>query len=930
MLEIVTNLFNSNNRNMKALKKLVSEIEAKKPEMAEKSFEDFQNRTSEIKQMLSAQENRSFESDSVLLEQLLPETFAMIREAAGRIIGEFTFEEQLMVGIVLHQGGLAEQKTGEGKTHAAVHPTYLNALTGRGAHVVTVNDYLARRDAEWMGPIYHMMGLSVGVINSQNQSFIYEPPIEVSEAAFPLSEEYKNNTGTGKYLKEVTRREAYQCDITYGTNNEFGFDYLRDNMVQKFDQVVQTNALGEFGAHHFVIVDEADSILIDEARTPLIISAPAEESNELYQRLANIFKSLDKGNYDKEAKKVIDGDYAVDEKTKNGIISDIGWKKIAKSLGIEEDVLHSDPSRKFHAQRAADSYAYERDKDYVVKDGEVLIVDSFTGRLMPGRRYSEGLHQALEAKEGVAIQKESKTLATITFQNYFRLYQKLSGMSATIMTEAEEFFKIYELESIAIPTHRPVARVDHSDRIYKHQRAKWKAIVDEIEEINKIGQPILAGTTSVENNELLSNLLKRRSIKHELLNAKNHLREADIVAKAGQKGAVTIATNMAGRGTDIKLGQGVKELGGLHVIGTERHEARRIDNQLRGRSGRQGDPGSSRFFVALDDDLMRIFNGDKIAGLMTRFNLPEDMPIEANIVSKSIENSQKKVESYNFDIRKHLVEYDDVINKQREIIYERRRRLLRASDGDSTSQANIKQQLIDIMVNYARQLLTAAMANPETDIQEVVNELDAFLSLNASDKTSLKEIIDKIGATHDTESVISELVSFIEYRYEAQEKALGNDQMRQIERVILLSTIDYYWMEHIDALDELRYGVRLRAYGQRDPLVEFKNEAFRMFSELLAEIDYEVIHRLFKVKLAQPVPQTSEILDEAQTEHKQIGQFQVDRAEASSRSEETNTDEGHTHEPTVKSEEEKIGRNDPCWCGSGKKYKHCHYPELPA
>lgn len=903
----IKNIFDTNTKKISQLDKTIDRIVALEETISNWSFDEFQTKTKEYQERFSSLREVAAEEREQTLNEILPEAFAMVREVAARVINEKTFREQLLVGIVLHEGGLAEQKTGEGKTHAAVHPTYLNALLGKGAHIVTVNDYLARRDAEWMGPIYHMLGLTVGVINSQNTSYIYEPPLEVTQQQFPLSPEYKNNTGTGKYLREVSRREAYQCDVTYGTNNEFGFDYLRDNMVQSFEQVVQTNPQGEFGAHHFVVVDEADSILIDEARTPLIISAPAQESNELYGKFSRLIPSLNSE------------DYVLDEKSKSAHLTDLGVKKIEQKLGVAN--VYEDFQLAHHLDQALKAqFLYLKDRDYVVKDGEVLIVDTFTGRLMPGRRYSEGLHQALEAKENVAIQKESKTLATITFQNYFRLYQKLSGMSATIMTEAEEFYKIYHLSSVAIPTHRPVVRQDYADRIYKNQRAKWKAIVDEIESVSKAGQPILAGTTSVEKNELLSGLLKRRGIKHEVLNAKNHQREADIIANAGQKGAVTIATNMAGRGTDIKLSQEVKEAGGLHVIGTERHEARRIDNQLRGRSGRQGDPGSSRFFVALDDDLMRIFNGDKIAGLMTRFNLPEDMPIEANIVSRSIENSQKKVESYNFDIRKHLVEYDDVINRQREIIYERRRRLLRTSE-DKQLVNTLKDQLMDKMRTYVDTVLMGITSVSDPDFDAIYKELEAFLNLTSEEKKTLRDTLPEgLGDLASVRNYVEELVTTI---YQRKEQEVGTEQMRRVERVLLLSTIDYYWMEHIDALEELRYGVRLRAYGQRDPLIEFKNEAFRMFEQLLTEIDYEVIHRLFKVQIVQQL--APEILEDARAQHKQLEQFDVQESAVTTPASLPDA----PVQPITKTDEEKIGRNDPCWCGSGKKYKVCGLKDTP-
>ncbi len=902
VLGLLNKLFDANSKQIKEYDALISQIDGWEEIVSQWPLETFAKRTSEFKDLIKNNSDGSYEST---LNDILPEAFAMVREVAKRVIGERSFREQLMVGIALHQGKLAEQKTGEGKTHAAVHPLYLNALTGNGAHLITVNDYLARRDAEWMGGVFSVLGLSVGVINSQNTSYIYTPPTEITTFTGPISKEYKEKIGKGDFLQPVSRREVYACDVTYGTNNEFGFDYLRDNMVQDQSQIVQVTPSGLFGAHNFAIVDEADSILIDEARTPLIISAPAEESNQLYAQFAQLMPRL---NLE---------DYIIDEKAKSAHLTDFGVKKVESWLKTEN--LYEDFQLAHHLDQALKAqYLYIKDRDYVVKDNEVIIVDTFTGRLMPGRRYSEGLHQAIEAKEKVPIQKESKTLATITFQNYFRLYKKLSGMSATVMTESEEFFKIYNLESVAVPTHKPVVRVDHPDRIYKNQRAKWKAIVDEIALIHEKGQPILAGTTSVEKNELLSGLLKRRGIPHEVLNAKNHEREAEIIARAGQKGSVTIATNMAGRGTDIKITDEVRERGGLFVIGTERHEARRIDNQLRGRSGRQGDPGESRFFVGLDDDLMRIFGGEKIAGLMTAFNMPEDVPIEANIVSRSIENSQKKVETYNFDIRKHLVEYDDVINKQREIIYERRRRLLVQSNDEENTQP-IRDKIFDAFQKYWTQLLQQQVSATDSETGDVLSEIQRLIPLTT---TQHEELTDEL--THlshvSIEDTVEKLMNMTREQYTAREEQFGADVLSQIERSLMLSSIDLKWMDHIDALDELRYGVRLRAYGQRDPLVEFKNEAFRMFGMLLDDIDYAVMSRIFKVQLVQPLlEQEQEVLEEARTEHKQLGQFQVEAPQE----QRSSVTEPVSHEPVVKTDKEKIGRNDPCWCGSGKKYKHC-------
>ncbi|MCA9391603.1 SEC-C domain-containing protein [candidate division WWE3 bacterium] len=873
MFGVINKIFDPNQKRLDKLKPVLGKINELEDSYKNKSDEellananDLKNRIRDDLKSLNIKDENYPQQEKDTLNKYVTEAFALVRETFARTLNERSFDEQLMVGLMLHEGNAAEQKTGEGKTHAAVHPMLLNALTGRGAHLVTVNDYLARRDAEWMGIVYSKLGLSIGCINTNSVSYIFDP--EKAEELKPEDGNWRKFAfGHGDLLREVSRREAYAADVTYGTNNEFGFDYLRDNMVHSLDQLVQVNANGEVGVHHFAIVDEVDSILIDEARTPLIISSPAEESNELYVKFAGLVKRLNSE------------DYELDEKGKNAFLNDLGVKKIEKWLGT--DNVYENFEYAHHLEQALKAqYAYERDVDYLVQNDEVKIVDEFTGRVMEGRRYSEGLHQALEAKEEVAIQKESKTVATITFQNYFRLYEKLSGMSATIMTEAEEFFKIYSLESVSVPTHKQVARIDHPDRIYKNQRAKWKAIVDEIEELNKTGQPVLVGTTSVEFNELVSQLLKRRNVPHEILNAKNHEREAEIVSQAGQKGSVTVATNMAGRGTDIKLGDGVKEMGGLFVIGTERHEARRIDNQLRGRSGRQGDPGASRFYVGLDDNLMRIFGGDRIAGLMTRFNLPDDMPIENSMISRSIESAQQKVEGHNFDIRKHLVEYDDVINKQREIIYKRRRRLLELGDPRfDTGEFNLETEIIKKAEQYAE------------DVEAFTNDLNAK-----------KAILPKLN--------FDELLKYV-----------------------FLTTIDHLWMEHIDALDELRAGIGLRGYGQREPLVEFKNEGYRMFEQLISSIDYEIVNRFHKIRIQTPESvrlQDSNVLEKTTAQQKEVGQFESGTTTSNSSQSPAPNPQPATRnpqqnvQPVVKSDAEQIGRNDPCPCGSGKKYKKCH------
>jgi preprotein translocase subunit SecA len=872
MFDFIQRLINPNQHKIDQFKPLVARIGMLESSVKEKNNEELRSYSSHLRDLVHHDLHKLNPKDAdypkkerEILDKFLPQAFALIREAFHRVYEQRSYDEQLMVGILLHRGHSAEQKTGEGKTHAAVHPLYLNSLTGRGAHLITVNDYLARRDAEWMGVVYSLLGVSVGCINSNGKSYIIDAE-KVKEIALPLSGEAFRELqfGRGDLLREVSRREAYAADLTYGTNNEFGFDYLRDNMVLSLDDTVQVNKKGEFGVHHFAIVDEVDSILIDEARTPLIISAPAQESNELYHKFAQLTKKLNSE------------DYELDEKTKNAFLTDLGVKKIEKWLGVEN--VYADFTLAHHMETALKAqFAYKRDTDYVVKDDQVYIVDEFTGRLMEGRRYSEGLHQALEAKEDMPIQKESQTVATITFQNYFRLYEKLAGMSATILTEAEEFHKIYNLDSVSVPTHKNMVRIDTPDRIYKNQRAKWKAVVDEVAEIHATGRPVLIGTTSVENNELLSQLLRRRQIDHEVLNAKNHQREAEIISMAGHKKAVTVATNMAGRGTDIKLGDGVKELGGLHVIGTERHESRRIDNQLRGRAGRQGDPGSSRFFVSLGDSLMRIFGGSRVASLMDRFNLPDDVPIEHGLISKSIESAQQKVEGYNFDIRKHLVEYDDVMNKQREIIYTRRRKLLSLSF-------------------------------------RIDDEAEEFALEN--------EVLQKAEKTME---------DFDRFKkdFEAKKTLLGRDHFHQLLHQICLTTMDRYWMQHIDTLDELRTGIGLRGYGQRDPLVEFKNESYQLFERLIHDIDFETVSRLMLVRVEVPeaLMRHQPLVKKAVEKHAEVEQF----GQASATESGTATPQPHVHahtaEPPVtfhKSEEEKnISRNDPCPCGSGKKWKNC-------
>jgi preprotein translocase subunit SecA len=784
------------------------------------------------------------------LDDLLPEAFAVTREAARRVIGERHYDVQLIGGIVLHQGNIAEMKTGEGKTLCSTLAVYLNALTGKGVHVVTVNDYLARRDAEWMGAIYRFLGLTTGTI-------LHE----------------KN---------DQERQEAYNSDVAYGTNNEFGFDYLRDNM--KFD--IKDYCQRDF---NFAIVDEVDSILIDEARTPLIISGPADISTELYHQVDKVVPRFKRDEH-----------YTLDEKSRTVSLSEEGVAMGEKLLKVEnlydpkniEYLHHLNQSLKAHL-------LFQRDVDYLVKDGEVVIVDEFTGRTMPGRRYSDGLHQALEAKEGVKIERENQTLASITFQNYFRLYEKLAGMTGTADTEAAEFKKIYDLDVAIIPTHKQMIRVDNPDAIYKNIPAKYKAVVREIKELHKKGQPVLVGTISIDVSEKISNMLKKEGVKHSVLNAKHHEQEAEIVAEAGQKGRVTIATNMAGRGTDIKLGPGVPDLGGLHILGTSRHESRRIDNQLRGRSGRQGDQGSSRFYLSLEDDLLRIFGSDRISGVLDKLGMDEDDPIEHNMISKAIENAQRKVEGHNFDMRKHLLEYDDVMNKQREVIYQQRRELLEST--------NIKPLIEEItaeeMESVAAEFGESKMLPSDWDwkgINERLQKITGFApEWGDADKQDL-----------DAEKFADRLLQFARQAYAKQEETIGLEGMRYLERVIFLQMVDTYWKEHLLNMDHLKEGIGLRGYGQKNPLNEYKREGFEMFANMIEAMKQQVLTTLYRIQLS-----SDEDVDHEAMEKKKRQQAEMRLSRGGQ--------ESAKNQQPLKREGEKIGRNDPCPCGSGKKYKKC-------
>lgn len=916
--KIFSKILDINQKEINKLEKVVVQINEFEPEMKKLSKSKFKSKTKEFKERLKKGET---------LESLLPEAFALVREAAWREIGLRAFDVQLMASIALFQGKVVEQKTGEGKTLSAVAPLYLRALMERGVHLVTVNDYLARRDAGWNAPIFALLGLSIGAIAQEMKSFIYDPK--------------HNDTSHGDerlaHLKPTQRKIAYEADITYGTNNEFGFDYLRDNMVRSLDQMSQRK-------HYFTIVDEVDSVLIDEARTPLIISAPDAEPTDKYYKFANLIEKLNP-----------DTDYSVDEKAKSVSLTEHGITRVEKVLGVD-NLYEKDFESIHHIENALRAKnLFLKDKDYVVKDNAVTIVDEFTGRLMVGRRWSDGLHQAVEAKEGVVIQQESKTLATISFQNYFRMYEILAGMTGTAATEAEEFKKIYELDVVMVPTNEPMIRKDHPDTIYKTLRAKYGAIVTEIDEKRKQGQPVLVGTTSIEKNEIIDTYLKRKKIPHNVLNAKNHESEATIIAEAGKPGAITVATNMAGRGVDIVLGGSqpeipegmnrkvyekskefkkwqemhdkVIEAGGLHVIGTERHESRRIDNQLRGRSGRQGDPGSSRFYLSLEDDLMRIFGGEKISGLMDRMKLPEDQPIENKFVSRAIEQAQVKVEGFHFDARKNVVEYDDVANQQRDIVYKLRRRILESE--------NVRDEIVEKLFHQVDKILlySTSAENDKVDDEKLIVGMLEIVPFDEVSKDRVKEQIKKI---KDVEKLKAFLRKVIEDVHGAREKQLGEKIMRQIEKFAYLGSIDHLWIDHLDSIDGLREGVRLRGYAQRDPIAEFKNEAYTLFEGLLDRIDEDLSRKIFRVGVARPRPEIP--LEQARTNIDQLDKTGLaggaDIAAVAGKPAFTGSTESsppgkQPQRPVSQSgqKRKKIGRNDPCWCGSGKKWKKCHYPQ---
>ena len=832
MFGFLKKIFGDNNeKEIKRMMEYVEKINELEPSLEGLSDASLVAKTAYFKERIENGES---------LEDILPEAFAVVREASRRVLGMRHFDVQLLGGICLHEGKIAEMRTGEGKTLVATLPTYLNALTGNGVHIITVNDYLAKRDSEWMGKLYRFLGLSVGLIVH------------------------------GLSFNE--RKEAYSADITYGTNNEFGFDYLRDNMVIYADQMVQREL-------NYAIVDEVDSILVDEARTPLIISGPGDKSTELYGVVAKAIIQLKEGE-----------DYTVDEKAKAVLPTEFGIAKIEKALNVTNLYDHENIELSHHFNQALRAKALmHRDRDYVVRDGEVVIVDEFTGRLMFGRRYSDGLHQAIEAKEGVKVERESQTLATITFQNYFRMYGKLAGMTGTAKTEEDEFLKIYGLPVIVIPTNKEIARVDFPDVIYKTKKAKYKAVIEAIKEANSKGQPVLVGTTSIAQSEELSIVLKKSGIQHNVLNAKYHEMEAQIISGAGQKGAVTIATNMAGRGTDIVLGEGVAELGGLHIIGTERHESRRIDNQLRGRAGRQGDNGSSRFYLSLEDDLMRLFGSDNIASIMDKLGMDENEPIEHQLITRSIEQAQKKVEGRNFDIRKHVLQYDDVMNQQREVIYGQRRQILMGEGLKENIMSMINQMIDQYMDLYANEKLY-----PED--WDVNSLAESCTNLFAPKGRLVPEELEKFSR----DELKNELYSVAKEAYDLREAMFGADGMRELEKVVMLKVVDSKWIEHLDHMDMLREGITLRAYGQRDPLIEYKIEAFDMFERMIANIQEEIARTVFQVNI---VVQPEDHLKDAKEVHADIS------AEEDSK------------KPVVNGET--TGRNDLCPCGSGKKFKKC-------
>ncbi|MBI2551576.1 preprotein translocase subunit SecA [Candidatus Uhrbacteria bacterium] len=980
-MSILNAIFGDPNKKvLKKMEKDVAQINALEASVQGLSDEQLKGKTVEFRERLAKGE---------ALDSLLPEAFATVREAAKRTLSQRHFDVQLMGGLALYHGSIAEMRTGEGKTLTATTALYARALEGKGAHLVTVNDYLARRDAVWMGQIFHALGMTIGCIQHAG-GFRYDPE-------FVSKEEGGGGRGEGgeqggqnadgrtvsatshlpppiasfkvdqEYLRPVARVEAYSADITYGTNNEFGFDYLRDNMAGRLkDQVMR--------GLHYAIVDEVDSILIDEARTPLIISAPSAAVNEMYVRISPIIRGL----IEKE-------DFHVDEKLHAATFTEQGITKVEQALGLA-NLYDAGHNVHYYADVTLRAYAlYRRDVQYVVREGEVVIVDEFTGRLMPGRRFSEGIHQAIEAKEGVPIQKESLTLATITFQNYFRIYRHLGGMTGTAATEAEEFSKIYNLEVTQIPTHRANARKDQTDRVYKNAKGKFDAVVAEVKRLHEAGEPVLVGTVSIEKNELLGALLAQAGVPHEILNAKNHEREAEIIAQAGRPGAVTIATNMAGRGVDIMLGgnppdptnfEKVKELGGLCVIGTERHESRRIDNQLRGRSGRQGDPGVTQFYLSLEDDLMRIFGSDRTKSMMDRLGVPDDVPIENRMVTGAIERAQKRVEAHHFDSRKHLLEYDDVLNKHREVIYGRRKEILEAVEAEDKTL--LKMRVLEVVENEVEQAVAMHAAEgmhvgtlPATSMQaqgaqgvqgaqtegqkELAAVIETILPLTDEQKAKITSLVktaqsDRQIQAQEQTNMIEAIMAIVKENYEEMEKAFGREQLQQIERGVILRAMDSLWIDHLAAMGALRHGIGLRGYGQIDPLTEYKREGYKMFQQLLMTINQEIAYGFFKSAKhakdrmeAMQADVMSKLLSQSglggeaagigrrQAAGNTVGAgIQPAHAEATEQKAPPSIEQqggvggGRSVQPAAQVSFENVGRNDPCPCGSGKKYKKCH------
>ena len=920
MIEFVLRklLGSKHDRDIRRLRPIVAAVTPLERELSRLQDADLRRRADEFRKRIQ---------DGEELEELLPEVFALVREAGRRSVGMRHFDVQLMGGVVLHQGKIAEMATGEGKTLVATLPAVLNGLTGRGVHIVTVNDYLARRDTQWMGPIYHLLGLSVGVIQHE-ASFLYDPTYPSNDARFAS-------------LRPCSRREAYLADITYGTNNEFGFDYLRDNMRFSLDELSQREL-------HYAIVDEVDSILIDEARTPLIISGPAEESTDLYYKIDRIIPRLTRAATITEGKlheieELRSGDYIVDEKSKTVTLTESGVAKCEQLLGVENlyDPIHIDTLH--HVNQALRAHTlYKRDVDYMVKDGQVIIVDEFTGRLMRGRRWSDGLHQAVEAKEGVRIERENQTLATVTFQNLFRMYEKLAGMTGTADTEAAEFAKIYKLDVVVAPTNRSLIRTNFPDMVYKTEREKFDAVVNEVKELHEVGRPVLIGTVSIEKSERLSKLLKRHGVPHQVLNAKYHEKEAEIVAQAGRLGAVTIATNMAGRGTDILLGgnpdflakeilrkrgldpvtapeaerrkayeeakgvtdeehRKVVELAGLHILGTERHESRRVDNQLRGRSGRQGDPGSSRFYLSLEDDLLRIFGSERIQKIMDKLGMEEGEPIEHRLVTRAIATAQKRVENHHFEIRKHLLEYDDVMNKQREVIYGMRREILEGESQEETVREWMEELLDGIVDTYA-----AEGTHPEDwDLAGLAEAMHRQFDAKLPAHVQAREVVSR-------EAIRSELWDAAQARYAAREQEVGTEVLRQLERWVMLQIIDAQWKDHLLSMDHLKEGIGLRGYGQRDPLTEYKREAFDLFEAMVDRARTMVVEWLFKLQVTRESPEAPRpAAPRRETPARSSRDLLLSGAPAPERRAE------------VARGGPKVGRNEPCPCGSGKKYKKC-------